>query len=57
MSENKKKIVSTDVTKEKGNEKKEIPMDKLDDVIGSGEFDMIPRVPEKPIDENLKDNI
>lgn len=57
MSENKKKIVSTDVTKEKGNEKKEIPMDKLDDVIGGGEFDMIPRVPEKPIDENLKDNI
>ncbi len=55
MSENKKKIVVTDVTKE--NEKKEIPMDKLDDVIGGGEFDMIPRVPEKPIDEDLKNNI
>ena len=52
--ENKKKV---DVTANGETEGKEISLEKLDEVVGGGAFDSIPRVPTKPIDDSVKDKI
>lgn len=55
MSDDKKKVIVEETAKK--NEKKEIPEEQLGEVTGGGAFSNVPRVPEKPIDDKLRDNI
>ncbi len=54
MSDDKKKVIVEKPTKK--NENKEIPEECLNEVTGGGAFSDVPRVPEKPIDDDLRDN-
>lgn len=40
-----------------GNTAKEIDLDELEQVTGGGAIDNVPRVPEKPIDDSLRNKI
>lgn len=55
MSDDKKKTIVEENAKK--NAKKEIPEELLGEVTGGGAFSNVPRVPEKPIDDKLRDNI
>lgn len=55
MSDDKKKALAEKTAK--NNEKKEISVEQLSEVTGGGAFSDVPRVPEKPIDDELRDKI
>ena len=54
MSDKKKNTTDCDCKKKKSNV---LSDDALEQVSGAGAFDDVPRVPEKPIDDDLKNKI
>ena len=54
MSDDKKKVIAEETAKK--NEKKEMSEEQLGEVTG-GAFDNVPRVPEKNIDDKLRESI